>query len=178
MRVGAGKCVPGRGNGVCGRPVEERGRLIVQQEGPRTDTHGKHTNTRARTHAHTLSELQMWGRSSILKEMRILIPGASVSSHWSGLLRDGFHGNSLLPSQRLCKDDFQLLQLHGQGSFSSRGHPIPALVPKLGRTRPQGVSCHTRGPHLAHPIHLRPCLSFPTPCRPPTTLKGRSGCPL
>lgn len=117
--------------------MEERGRLIVQQEGPRTDAHGKHTNTRVHTHvhAHTHSELQMWGRSSILKGMRILIPGASVNSHGRGLLWDGFHGNSLLSSQRLCKDDFQ-------GSFNCMAKvpsaleatPIPTLVPKLGRT--------------------------------------------
>lgn len=152
---------------MCGRPVEERGRLIVQQEGPRTDTHGKHTNTRAHTHAHTLSELQMWGRSSILKEVRILIPGASVSSHWSGLLRDGFHGNSLLPPQRLCKDDFQLLQLHGQGSFSSRGHPHPRSGPQAREnSTPGSVLSHT-GPTLSPPYPPQTLPVLPHPMQAP-----------
>lgn len=137
MNTGQGE---GGGGEVCSRQRKRREGERQTDCAARGATHRRtwqthqHTCACTHVHAHTHSESQMWGRSSILKEMRILIPRASVSSRWSGLLRDGFHGNSLLSSQRLCKDDFQR-------SFCSMAKvpsapeatPIPALVPKLWR---------------------------------------------
>lgn len=120
------------------------------------------THRCAHTHAHTFLGVQMWGRNSILKEMRILIQGTSVSSHWSGLLWVGFHGNSLLSSPKTLQGQLpRLLQLHRQGSPSCqtpRPPPPPLWAPSPGELYPR--ECPVT--HRAHPCLPQTCLFFPT----------------
>lgn len=74
-------------------------------------------------------------------KMTILIQGTSVSSKWSGLLWDGFHGNSAFLPRRLRKDA-------SKGSSDSM-----AKAPSAGDGEPEPRECA-----LTHGVHTYPRL--------------------
>ena len=99
-------------------------------------------------------------------KMTILIQGTSVSSKWSGLLWDGFHGNSAFLPRRLRKDASKgssdsMAKAPSAGDGVHSHPPLPALGPQaLENLSPVSVLSHTGST-------LTPGFSDPAPAYSP-----------
>lgn len=153
----------------------------TEPERDHAQTHMANTHT---AHPHPRGGADVGQKQPLERgEMRILSEGPPGAPIGVGCyVWDGFHGNSLLSSPKTLQVRLPRLLQPPAAKFQ-RLPLLPLWAPTPGRTRRQGVSCHTRISRLPHPCLPRPCLLFSILGSrllppPPTTTLGDAWLPL